>query len=38
MSKSSTKTKAMAMWGNHRQRVKIVINDSIFEQVTDFNP
>ena len=26
----------MAMWGNHIQRVKIVINDSITEQVTDF--
>ena len=24
------------MWGNHTQRVKIVINDSIIEQVTDF--
>jgi len=30
---SSTKTKAMAMWGNHIQRVKIVINDNIIEQV-----
>ena len=27
----------MAMWGNHIQRVKIVINDNIIEQVTDFN-
>ena len=26
----------MAMWGNHIQRVKIVINDDIVEQVTDF--
>ena len=26
----------MAMWGNHIQGVKIVINDSITEQVTDF--
>ena len=26
----------MAMWGNHTQRVKIVINDNIIEQVTDF--
>jgi len=26
----------MAMWRNHIQRVKIVINDNIFEQVTDF--
>jgi len=33
---SSTKTKAMAMWGNHTQRAKIVINDSVIEQVTDF--
>jgi len=24
------------MWGNHIQRVKIVINDNIIEQVTDF--
>ena len=31
----STKTKSMAMCGNHTQRVKIVIND-IIEQVTDF--
>jgi len=27
MTRSSTKTKAMAMRGNHIQRVKIVIND-----------
>ena len=33
---SSTKTKSMAMWGNHIQRVKIVINDNIIEQVIDF--
>jgi len=26
----------MAMWGNHIQRIKIVINDNINEQVTDF--
>ena len=26
----------MAMWGNHIQRVKIVINDNVIEQVTDF--
>ena len=26
----------MAMWGNHTQRVKIVINDNIIEKVTDF--
>jgi len=32
----STKTKSMAMCGNHIQRVKIVINDNIIEQVTDF--
>ena len=24
------------MWGNHIQRVKIVINDNIIEKVTDF--
>ena len=24
------------MWENHIQRVKIVINDNIIEQVTDF--
>ena len=36
MTISSTKTKTMAMWGNHIQRVKIVINDNIIEQVTDF--
>ena len=27
----------MAKWGNHMQRVNIVINESIIEQVTDFN-
>jgi len=32
---SSTKTKSMAMCGNHIQTVKIVINDSIIEQGTD---
>jgi hypothetical protein len=37
MSISSTKTKLMAMWTNHIQRVKIVINDNIIKQVTDFN-
>jgi len=26
----------MAMWGNHMQNVKIVINDIIIEQITDF--
>jgi len=36
MTMSSTKTKSMAMWGNYIQRVKIVINDNIIEQVTDF--
>ena len=24
------------MWGNHIQRVKIVLNDNLIEQVTDF--
>ena len=24
------------MWGNHKQRVKIVINENIIEQVKDF--
>ena len=36
MTVSRTKTKSMAMWGNHIQRVKIVINDNIIEQVPDF--
>jgi len=36
MTISSTKTKSMAKWGNHIQRVKTVINDNIIEQVTDF--
>ena len=36
MTVSTTKTKSMAMWGNHIQRVKIVVNDNIIEQVTDF--
>ena len=36
MTISSTKTKSMTMWGNHIQWVKIVINDNIIEQVTDF--
>jgi len=36
MTISSTKTKSMTMWGNHIQRVKIVINDNNIEQVTDF--
>ena len=36
MTISSTKTKSMVMWGNHIRRVKIVINEKIIEQVTDF--
>jgi len=36
MTISSTKTKSMAMWGNHIQRVKIVINYNIIEEVTHF--
>jgi len=36
MTISSTKTKSMAVWGNHIQWVRIVINDNIIEQVTDF--
>ena len=32
----STKTKAMAMCGNYIQGVKIVINNNIIEEVTDF--
>ena len=36
MTISSIKTKPMAMWGNHIQRVKTVINGNIIEQVTDF--
>ena len=36
MTISSTKIKSMAVWGNHIQGVKIVINDNIIEQVTDF--
>jgi len=36
MTISSTKTKSMAMCGNHIQRVKIVINNNIIEKVTDF--
>jgi len=36
MTISSIKEKTMAMCGNHIQRVKIVINDSIIEEVTDF--
>ena len=36
MTIASSKTKSIAMWGNHIQRVKIVINDNIIEQVADF--
>ena len=36
MTISSTKTKSMAMRGNHIQRVKIVIKENIIEQVTYF--
>jgi len=36
MTISSKTTKSMTMWGNHIQRVNIVINDNIIEQVTDF--
>jgi len=30
------KNKSMTMCGNHIQKVKIVINDNIIEQITDF--
>jgi hypothetical protein len=33
---SSTKAESMSICGNHIQRVTIVINDNIIEQVTDF--
>ena len=36
MTISSKNTKPIAMWGNHIQRVQIVINENIIEQVTDF--
>jgi hypothetical protein len=36
MTISSAKTKSMTMWGNRIQRVKIVINDNIIEEVTEF--
>jgi hypothetical protein len=36
MTISNTKTKSMAMWSNHIQRVKIVINANNIEQLTDF--
>ena len=36
MTISSIKTKPMAMCGDHIQRVKIMINDNIIEEVTDF--
>jgi hypothetical protein len=36
MTISSTKTKSIAMCGNHIERVKIVVNGNIIEQVTGF--
>jgi hypothetical protein len=36
MTISNTKTKSMAMCGNNIQRVKLVIDDKIIEQVTEF--
>ena len=36
MTISSTKTKSMSMCGNYIQRVKIVINNNIIEEVTYF--
>ena len=36
MTISNKQTKSMAICGNHIQRVKIVINDNLIEQVTDF--
>ena len=36
MTTSSTKTKSMATCGNHIQRVKVVTNENIIEQVTYF--
>jgi len=36
MTISNTKTKSMAMYGNYIQRIKIVINNNIIEEVTDF--
>ena len=36
MTISSTKTKSMTMRGNYIQRVRIVINNNIIEQVTEF--
>ena len=36
MTISCTKTNSMAKCGNHIQRVKIVINNNIIGQVTDF--
>jgi len=36
MTRSSTKTKSMAIWGNHIQSVKIIINHNIIEKVTGF--
>jgi len=36
MTISSTKTKSIAMWRNDIQRVNIVINDNIIDEVIDF--
>ena len=36
MTISRTKTQSMAMCASYMKRVKIVINDNIIEQVTDF--
>jgi hypothetical protein len=36
MNTSNSKTKSMAMCGNHIQRVKIVINDNPIEPVSEF--
>jgi hypothetical protein len=36
MAASEDDLQTMAIWRNHKQRVKIVINDNIIEQVTDF--
>jgi len=36
MAASEDDLQTMAIWRNHKRRVKIVINDNIIEQVTDF--
>jgi hypothetical protein len=36
MNISSNKIKSIAMCGNHKQRVKFVINDNPIEQVSEF--